>query len=356
MSKQSKLPASDPTAATSSILEQSELPTDDRDNQTATIVPVLDQVTELSESTFQPRPIKIFPEMSLAVRVKRKNKEWLVSGIADWAMGYGDRATLEDGAVLLAIEAKRTEKLSSAEAQLLTYLATIRQLRIQADKKNVMTQGFYSDGENYRFMCIRNDGTVMKSQSYDISLGDDSSCLKLVLNFLLGMVTTAAGSSLNTSPIKPGPERDEKIDNFDRDVFVEVFEDPKVDDVPIPTIYHDYIEKEDEWSDIIRSLAGRIGILALRAAIVTMKMGGRKWWQKEMRKKAHGSATARRKKIEREVKLVGIWMRLIILLFLLELKSNPFSIDDALYRIIPGYIENENLSRRWDFSKKKKKN
>lgn len=114
-----------------------------------------------------------------------------------------------------------------------------------------MTQGFCSDGEIYRFMCIRNDGTVMKSQLYDISLGNDSTYLKLVLSFLLGMVTTAAGSSLNTSPIKPGLGRDKKIDNLDRDMFVEVFEDPRVDDVPTPTVHHDYIEEEDEWSDIV---------------------------------------------------------------------------------------------------------
>jgi hypothetical protein len=254
----SKLPANDPTATT-----HSELPTDDPHGQTAMIAPVLSQASEITgppytipatpvtpnKSTFQRRSIKVFPEMSLAVRVKKKNNEWLVSGIADWGMGYGDRAALEEGAVLLAIEVKQTEKLSSAEAQLLTYLATIRQLRIQADKKNVMMQGFYSDGDIYRFICIRNNGIVMKSQLYDISL-DNPRHLKSVFNFLLGMVTTAAESSPNTSPIKPGPEQDEKIENFDREVFVEVFEDPKVDDIPIPIIYHDGTE-EDEWSDIL---------------------------------------------------------------------------------------------------------
>ncbi len=54
-------------------------------------------------------------------------------------MGYEDRAAFEDGAVLLAVEAKRSELIFKADAQLLAYLATIRQLRIQANKKNVMT-------------------------------------------------------------------------------------------------------------------------------------------------------------------------------------------------------------------------
>ena len=85
-----------------------------------------------------------------------------------------------------------------------------------------MTQGFYSDGENYRFICIRNDGTVMRSHPYDTSFKRD---LKSVFNFLLGMLITAANSSPNTSPMKPGKERDEKIKNLDWDVFVRVVED-----------------------------------------------------------------------------------------------------------------------------------
>ena len=166
---QSELPANDPTAATSPILEQSELPTDNSHDQKATIVPVHHQATEVAgpsyiapttplmapETPFQPLPIKVFPEMALSVQVKRRGREWHISGIADWAMGYGDRRALEDGTVLLAVEAKRQKFLFDAEAQLLAYLATIRQLRIQANKKNVMTQGFYSDGEIFRFLCIR---------------------------------------------------------------------------------------------------------------------------------------------------------------------------------------------------------
>ena len=112
-----------------------------------------------------------------------------------------------------------------------------------------MTQGFYSDGRRYTFLCIRNDGTVMRSRPYDTSSKRE---LKSVFNFLLGILTTAADSSPNTSPIKPGLERDEKIKNLDRDVFVKVVEDQ---DVLMPTIYHDDTNdtdgaEEDELSDI----------------------------------------------------------------------------------------------------------
>ena len=72
----------------------------------------------------------------------------------------------------------------------------------------------------------------------------------MVFNFLLGILTE---SSPNTSPTKPGLERDEEIINFDRDIFVKVFEDE--DYISTPTIYDDEMEEdemeEDEWSDIL---------------------------------------------------------------------------------------------------------
>jgi hypothetical protein len=160
-------------------------------------------------------------------------------------MGYRERAALEDSTVLIAVEAKRTENLGQAEAQLLAYLATIRQLRIQAQKINVTTQGFYSDGQKYTFICIRNDGTVMFSPTYNLL---HKGRLKTVFNFLLGMLATAAESSPNTSPTKRGWVLDEEIQHFDRDVFVKVFKDKdETEPLTPPTTYHD--QPEEEWPD-----------------------------------------------------------------------------------------------------------
>jgi hypothetical protein len=89
----------------------------------------------------------------------------------------------------------------------------------------------------------------MKSPLYDVSMRGKP--LKLVFNFLLGMFITAAESSPNTSPTKPGQEQDKRIENFDRDVFVEVFEDIGADDIPIPTIYYDEVEEDEELPDIV---------------------------------------------------------------------------------------------------------
>jgi hypothetical protein len=54
--------------------------------------------------------------MALSVRVAKGGQEWLVSGIADWALGYRERSVLEDGTVMIAVEAKRTENIGHAKA------------------------------------------------------------------------------------------------------------------------------------------------------------------------------------------------------------------------------------------------
>jgi hypothetical protein len=183
--------------------------------------------------------------MALSVQVVGYGQVWLVSGIADWALGYGERAALEDGTVMIAVEAKRTENLGQAKGQLLAYLATIRQLRIQAGKINVMTQGFYSDGQEYTFVCIRNDGSVMFSVTYNLL---HKGKLKTVFNFLLGMLDTAAKSSPHTSPTKRGPTQDEEIRHFNQNIFVKVFKEvDEAGDITPPIVYHD--ELEEEWPD-----------------------------------------------------------------------------------------------------------
>jgi hypothetical protein len=87
---------------------------------------------------------------------------------------------------------------------------------------------------------------LAKSVLYSISYKGH---LKSVFNFLLGMLMIAAESSPNTSPAKPGPEQDKRIENFDQDVFVEVFEDIDTDNISTPRFYHDE-EEYDELPDI----------------------------------------------------------------------------------------------------------
>jgi hypothetical protein len=72
-----------------------------------------------------------------------------------------------------------------------------------------------------------------------------------VFNFLLGIFIITAESSPNISPTKPGPEQDKRIENFDQEVFVEVFEDIGIDTSMPPTDYDEAEEGLKDWSDII---------------------------------------------------------------------------------------------------------
>lgn len=169
-----------------------------------------------------PLPIRVFPELELDVIVTTLSDDAAaptqtrVSGRADWALGYGRRSDALSGAVLVAVEAKRLETFSQAESQLLTYLAILRQLRLHACKINPVVQGFYTDGTQYKFLGITNDGEVSTSRTYDIRDGAD---MKTVFNFIVTIMVTASRSSPNTSPDKTG----RGVQRFHKEVWVKVY-------------------------------------------------------------------------------------------------------------------------------------
>ena len=76
--------------------------------------------------------------------------------------------SVEDGTFLVAIEAKRRELFSTAETQLMTYLAILREQRKRGGKLNAVIQGFYTDGHRYCFMSISTEGVVDTSRHFYI--------------------------------------------------------------------------------------------------------------------------------------------------------------------------------------------
>lgn len=57
---------------------------------------------------------------------------------------------------------------------------------------NIVAQGFYSDGRLYEFRCIKEDGTVMRSSTFNITY---ETGLKMVFRFTVAMLETAMKST-----------------------------------------------------------------------------------------------------------------------------------------------------------------
>lgn len=116
------------------------------------------------------RPIELYHECSISAEIPNpsiQDGRAIVSGRADLAMGYssGDGDT-RDSVLLIAIEAKRSSGFGSS--QLVPYLAILRENRRRAGKTNI-TLGFYSDGQCFEFVCVKDGATISQSRTYDIS-------------------------------------------------------------------------------------------------------------------------------------------------------------------------------------------
>jgi len=165
--------------------------------------------------------VMLFLEAPLSVEMPNKsvpNGKILVTGRADWALGYG--ATGDEGALLIAMEAKNRAEIGKGEAQLIAYLAILRENRLRAGKKNITTQGFYSDGSRFAFICITADGDIERSSTFDIEFQRD---LKMVFNFIVTMMETAMKSTPGATPTKPGGQREKEVNQFKDEVWSKVF-------------------------------------------------------------------------------------------------------------------------------------
>lgn len=133
-------------------------------------------------------------------------------------MGYSSKD--EDGALLVAVEAKQRSEFSSGESQLITYLAILRENRRRAGKTNIITQGFYSDGIRFEFVTIKDSGDIVQSPTWDICVEGG---LSMIFSYIVAMLEGALKSTPTISPTKPGVLQDREVHNFDDEVWKKVF-------------------------------------------------------------------------------------------------------------------------------------
>lgn len=160
----------------------------------------------------------LFPESNVSIHIKKQSAEFLITGRADWAMGY--KSMGDEGSLLNAMVAKQRSEFSKGEAQLTAYLAILRENRRRAKKVNYRTQGFYSDGTRFGFLCITEEGVVRHSRIFDISKKGE---LKVVFSFIVNMMETAMKMTPTVTPTKLGPRRDLEVESYHDEVWTEIY-------------------------------------------------------------------------------------------------------------------------------------
>ena len=154
----------------------------------------------------------------MSVEIENESGRFLVSGRADWALGYG--STGNEGALLSAIERKKYSEFSKGECQLVAYLAIMRENWKRANKINAITQGFYSDGLRFAFVHITEDGIVELSGTFDVRLPGG---LKYIFSFIVSMMETATKSTPTTTPTKPGLQRAREVSDIQDEVWTKIY-------------------------------------------------------------------------------------------------------------------------------------
>lgn len=172
----------------------------------------------------------MFPELGLAVYMTDPTTgiPIQVHGRADWGLGYGTREGVAEGTFLGVMEAKQRETFSTAERQLLVYLAMIRELQLQQQKTNCTVQGFFSDGERYCFLAIRNDGAIQRSLIYETDpMTDGHPHLKKIFNFIVTILETLSKSSPHTTPTKVRLRVENEVHEYEKAVWMPAYQGPE---------------------------------------------------------------------------------------------------------------------------------
>ena len=109
--------------------------------------------------------------------------------------------------LLLVIEAKINRTVKHALYELIVYLASLRQSRLQRKRPDASVYGVASDGFEFIFVKILHDGTVMYSRQFDIS--ENEGDLKKVLGCLKHVLEFTESRSPKSTPKGNDRERDE---------------------------------------------------------------------------------------------------------------------------------------------------
>ena len=121
--------------------------------------------------------------------------------------------------LLLCVEAKFHGSLVSALAQLVVYLACLRQSRSNRGRSNTSVYGVATDGLSYVFVTITHEGVLKLSRVFDVMQGD----LPIVLGCFQHILEMTMSMTPNSTPEKG------RLKKSYADTELEADADPPVD-------------------------------------------------------------------------------------------------------------------------------
>lgn len=167
--------------------------------------------------------VKIYGEVSFSHELIPQgtappHKVVIINDRVDYAIGRVLRVNLAENAaehrkrpfhsLLLLVEAKNYGGVEHSLPQLIVYLASLRQSRLQRKWKDATVYGVASDGFAFIFVKISHDGTVKRSRWYDIMSGQLKVVLLVLRHILETTVEKTAGDNTNDETVEPDPALD----------------------------------------------------------------------------------------------------------------------------------------------------
>jgi hypothetical protein len=111
--------------------------------------------------------------------------------------------------LLLIVEAKTAFNLESALPQLVVYLASLHQSRVQRNRTDATVFGAVSDGYSFEFVTITHDGELKRSRRFKIT---ERRGMVKILGCLKYILETSAKMSSNVTPEKGEREQTDQGD------------------------------------------------------------------------------------------------------------------------------------------------
>lgn len=116
--------------------------------------------------------------------------------------------------LLLIVEAKTALNLDHALPQLVVYLASLHQSRLQRNRSDATVYGVVSDGYAFIFVTITHGGELKQSRRFELTQGD----MLTVLGCLKYILERSASMSPNVTPEKDGGEQAEDQSDGESDM------------------------------------------------------------------------------------------------------------------------------------------